>query len=111
MDTQPVADPSSKPAPAFVLLVLCVECGQGVELAFPIDQRSIALVLAQNGWFVSVLSPPDQGPTVPVVLGPLCSDCAPQVYPPEVFKFAEEQRQRLLQAVQAVLAAQGEVTP
>jgi hypothetical protein len=83
------------------LLALCVECGQGIELAFPIDHHSLALTLAQSSWFISVMSPPGQGPEAPRILGPLCTACAQQVYPPEVFAAAEERRQRLLQAQEA----------
>ena len=84
--------------PKCALLVMCVECGQGIEMPLPVDQHTLALFLAQRGWFISVLSPPDQGPEVPVVIGPLCSACAQQVYPPEVFQAAEGRRQQLVQS-------------
>ena len=102
----PAASPGSEPV--CTLLAMCVECGQGVELPLPIDQRALALLLAQIGWFISVMSPPGQGPEVPMILGPLCTSCAQQVYSPDVFKVAEEQRHQLLQAAaQAAQAAQG----
>ena len=89
------------PEPVCALLVLCVECGQGIELPLPIDQRDLAFLLAQSGWFISVMSPPGHGSEVPMILGPLCTACAQQVYSPEVFAAAEQRRQQLLQAVQA----------
>lgn len=104
----------SSEANAFALLALCIECGQGIEVPLPLDPRALALVLARSGWFISVLSPPDQGPEALVVLGPLCSECARQVYPPEVFQAAEGRRQQLLQAAQAAVTAkqsEGKVTP
>jgi hypothetical protein len=85
--------------PQCALLVMCCECGEGIELPLPIDNRSVGLLLAQRGWFISVLSPPGQGPETPLVLGPLCTACAQKVYPPEVFAAAEQRRQQLLQAV------------
>ena len=147
-----------RPEPACALLAMCVECGQGIELALPIDHRSLAFLLAQSGWFISVMSPPGQDsepaathcrcghpiaahalgickhgtpswptrdgkhctcreliaassprtsspPEVPMVLGPLCTACAQQVYPPEVFAAAEQRRQQLLQAAQAARGA------
>jgi len=96
------------PEPACALIAMCVECGEGIELPLPIDSRSLAFLLAQRGWFISVMSPPNQGPEAPMILGPLCTACAQQVYPPEVFAAAEQRRQQLLQAAaQAAQTAQG----
>jgi len=89
-----------RPEPRLALLVTCVECGAGVEAPLPIEQRSIALLLAQHAWFMSVLSPPGQGPEVPIVFGALCASCAPKIYPPEVLKASEEARQALLRSAQ-----------
>jgi hypothetical protein len=101
--------PAPRPEPFCVLLALCVECGQGIELPLPIDQRMLSYVLAYNGWFISVQNQPES-PEVPMVLGPICMACAQQVYPPEVFANVEQRRQQLLQAAQAAQAqaAQGE---
>lgn len=85
--------------PACALLALCVDCGQSIELPLPLDQRALALHLAQHAWFPSVMSPPDQAASK-VILGPLCGACAQQVLPPEVFKEAEARRQQLLQSAQ-----------
>jgi hypothetical protein len=82
--------------PPCALLVMCVQCGQGVEVPLPTDRDTIARVLAQHGWLMSVLTPPGQGPEVPIVIGALCMSCAPNVFPPEVLKVAEERRQQLL---------------
>ena len=90
------ASPAPKPDKC-ALLVTCVECGEGVEVPLPTDHRAIALLLAQRGWHMSVLTPPGQGPE-PVVFGVLCNACAPKVYPPEVMKIAEERRRQLLAA-------------
>lgn len=76
---------------------MCVHCGQGAEAPLPTDRDAIAYLLAQHGWFVSVLSPPGQGPEVPILIGALCASCAPAVFPAEVLKAAEERRQKLLQ--------------
>ena len=92
------APPSPGPDPVCFLLAMCVECGQGAELPLPIDSRSLAFSLAQRGWFISVMSPPGQGPEAPMLLGPLCTTCAQQFYPPEVLAAAEQRRQQLLQA-------------
>ena len=101
------APPSPRPEPLCALLAMCVECGQGIEVPLPVDQRALAFHLAQSGWFISVMTPPGQGPEVPMLLGPLCTACAQQVYSPEVFAAAEQRRQQLLQAAQAAQAAQG----
>ena len=87
-----------RPEPRCTLLAMCVECGQGIELELPLDGRMLGFLLAQQGWFISVMNPPGQGPEAPMVLGPLCTACAQQVYPPEVFAAAEQRRQQLLQA-------------
>jgi hypothetical protein len=86
------------PTPTTALLVLCVECGDGVEVPLPTYLDAIALVLAQRGWFMSVLTPPGQGPEVPIVVGALCMNCAPRVFPPEIMKAAEERRLKLLES-------------
>ena len=99
----PPPPPGSEPKCA--LLAMCVECGEGTELPLPVDQRALAFLLAQRGWFMSVMSPPNQGPEVPMILGPLCTACAQKVYPPEVFAAAEQRRQQLLQAAQAAQGA------
>jgi hypothetical protein len=83
-------------APTCALLVMCVECGQGAEVPLPTDRDAIARLLAKKGWFTSVLSPPGQGPEVPILIGALCASCAPTVFPPEVLKVAEERRKKIL---------------
>lgn len=87
--------------PKCALLVMCVECGQGIEAPLPIDYRAFVYLLATQGWFPSVLTPPGQGPEVPILFGALCSSCAQQRYPPEVLQAAEERRQQMLQSMQA----------
>jgi hypothetical protein len=89
-------EPTKLPEPTFALWVMCVECGQGVEAPMPLDHRALSLLLAQRAWFPSVLTPPGQNPEVPILLGALCATCAPNVYPAEVLKVAEERRQKLL---------------
>lgn len=100
-DPNSQAAPAPGPEPRCVLLAMCIECGEGIEVPLPVDPRMLAFFLAQSGWFVSVLTPPGQGPEVPMVIGPLCMACAQQVYSPEVFATAEQRRQQLLQAAQA----------
>jgi hypothetical protein len=112
----PIPPPHVQPRCA--LLAMCVECGQGIELPMPFDQRGLGYLLALSGWFISMMSPPGQGPDAQLVLGPLCTACAQQVYPPEVFAAAEQRRQQLLQSVaeahaqaqaaQAAQSAQGQ---
>jgi hypothetical protein len=82
--------------PKCALLVMCAHCGQGVEAPLPIDRDAFARLLAERGWFVSVLTPPSQDGTTPMLLGALCNTCAPNIFPPEVLKAAEERRQQLL---------------
>ena len=106
-DPNSQATPPPRPEPICALLAMCVECGQGTELPLPVDQRALAFFLARRGWFISVMSPPNQGPEAPMILGPLCTACAQQVYPPEVFAAAEQRRQQLLQAAQSAQTAQG----
>jgi hypothetical protein len=89
-----MADPAPAP-PKLALLVNCVECGDGVDTPFPVEQGALALLLAQRGWYLSALSPP-QGPEVPILLGAVCNQCAPKAFPPELLKQAEERRQALL---------------
>lgn len=93
--------PGTTIEPQCALFVMCCECGQGIELPLPIDQRALAFLLAERAWFISVLSPPGQDPEAQTVLGPLCTACAQQVYPAEVFAVAEQRRQQLLQEAQA----------
>ena len=89
------------PEPWCALVVMCLECGQGTEVPLPVDQRTLSFLLAHNGWFISVLSPPEKGTEARMVIGPLCGACAQQVYPPEVFAAAEQKRQQLVQALAA----------
>lgn len=89
-----------RPEPLCSMLAMCVECGHGIELPLPLDQRALSQMLAAVGWFISVLQPPTQDPQARMVIGPLCAACAQQVYPPEVFKMAEQRRQQLLQVMQ-----------
>ena len=95
------ADPNARPEPSCALLAMCVECGEDIEVPLPVDARWLAFFLAQRGWFISVMTPPGQGPEMPMLLGPLCTTCAQKVYSPEVYKAAEERRQQILQAAQA----------
>lgn len=90
----------AQPEPRCTFLVMCVQCGQGAEAPLPLDRDGTARFLAQIGWYVSVLTPPGQGPEVPILLAALCLTCAQAVYPPEVLKVAEERRQQMLQAPQ-----------
>jgi hypothetical protein len=80
--------------PPCALLVMCNECGRGVEMPLPIDHASFARCLAQYAWFVAILTPPGQ---VPILFGALCGDCAPKVFSPEILQAAVERRQKLLQ--------------
>lgn len=94
------ADPPSAPVtaePRCALLVMCIECGRGAEAPLPIDRNALALFLAQISWYASVLTPPGQGPEVPILLAALCTSCASIVFPPEVLRAAEARRQQLLQ--------------
>jgi hypothetical protein len=99
--------PQAPPAPKVALLVMCVECGEGVEALMPIEHKAIAILVARHGWFMSVLTPPNQNPEVPVLFGVLCSTCAPKIFPPEVLKAAEEQRQAVVKMAQAPQPPQG----
>lgn len=101
IETGSKADPAVQAVPAavtppFALLVMCVECGQGVEAPLPIDRDALALFLAKVAWHACVLTPPNQGSEVPILLGALCASCAAQSFPPEVMRSAEERRQQLL---------------
>ncbi len=88
-----------RPEPACAMLARCVECGHGAELPLPFDQRALSIMLAQVGWFISVLSPPGQG-SDRIVIGPLCGMCAQKIYPADMYKMAEQRRQQLLQTLQ-----------
>lgn len=93
--------PTAMPAePRTAWLLMCVQCGQGTEAPLPLDRDGTARFLALIGWYVSVLTPPGQGPEVPILLAALCASCAQAIYPPEVMKVAEERRQQMLQAAQ-----------
>jgi hypothetical protein len=82
------------PSPPCALLVMCNECGRGVEILLPIDHESFARSLARHVWLVVILTPPGQ---TPILYGALCGDCAPKVFSPEILRTAEERRQKLLQ--------------
>lgn len=97
---QPQPQPQQPKEPACALLAMCVECGQGAEIPLPVDGRILGFILALRGWFISVMSPPGQGPEAPMLLGPLCPTCAQKVYPPEVLVVAEQRRQQLVLAAQ-----------
>lgn len=90
--------PPSQPEPLCSMLAMCVECGLGIELPLPLDQRGLTFLLAQSAWFIAVLRPPSPDPKDVLLLGPLCTQCARQVYPPEAFAAAEQRRQQFLQA-------------
>jgi hypothetical protein len=76
------------------LLVMCSECGRGVEVPLPIDRDALARFLVLRAWFVSILTAPGQ---TPILFGAVCNECAPKVFSPEVLRAAEERRQKLLQ--------------
>jgi hypothetical protein len=90
-----------QPAPKVALLVMCEPCGEGVEVLMPIEHKALAILLAQRGWHLSRLTPPNQDPEVPVLFGVICSTCAPKVYPPEALRVAEEQRQAIVRMAAA----------
>jgi hypothetical protein len=104
--------PPAKPAePSTALLMMCVECGDGMQMPLPLDMRRLSFFLAQNAWFPSVVSPPNQGAEAPMVIAPLCAACAKKVYPAEMFKVIEERRLSLLKAAQEALVKQGPQGP
>ena len=80
--------------PPYALLVMCNECGRGVEILLPIAHAHFERSLARHAWFVAVLTLPGQ---TPILFGALCGDCAPKIFPPEILQAAEERRQKLLQ--------------
>ncbi len=86
--------PESRIMPPCALLVMCNECGRGIEVTLPIDHESFPRSLGRHAWFVAILTPPGE---VPILFGALCGDCAPKVFSPEVLRAAEERRQKLLQ--------------
>lgn len=79
--------------PPCALLVMCNECGRGLEVPLPINHESFSRSLAMQACFVAILTPPGQ---VPILFCPVCGDCAPKVFSPEILRAAEERRQRLL---------------
>ena len=106
---KPVLQPGAA-EPLCLLVVLCIECGQGVEVPLPTDRNTITLQLAKHGWFMSVLTPPSQGPAVPIVVGAICASCAATVYPPEVMKVAEERRLKMLATAEPTPPTQTEAS-
>lgn len=102
---QPPAPPqaatgTTRVEPNCFLFTACVDCGLGIELPLPMDQRTFSIMLAQVGWFVAVMTEPSPDPSAKVVISPLCTACAQQRFPPEMFRVAEQRRQQLLQAAQ-----------
>ena len=83
----------SMPMPPCALLVMCNECGRGVEMPLPIDYASFTRHLARHAWFGAILTSPGQ---VPILYTALCGDCAPKVFSPVILQSAEERRQKLL---------------
>lgn len=86
--------------PPCALFMMCVECGQGIEVPLPLEQEAFAIVLAQQAWFVTVLAPTEGQPETLPVLAALCTTCAPTIFQPEVMRAAEERRQALLRSIQ-----------
>lgn len=84
---------SMPPSPPCALLVMCSECGRGVEVPLPMDRESLELFLILQTWFMGVFTSPGQ---VPIVFGALCGDCAPKVFSPEALRAAEAHRQKML---------------
>lgn len=85
------ADPPAVPPCA--LLVLCSECGSGIDVPLPIDREFLVRFLARSGWFVTIMTGPGH---VPILFGALCGACAPRVFSPEILRAAEERRQKIL---------------
>lgn len=85
-------------SPPCSILVMCGECGRGLEMPLPIDRDSFVRTLLQQSWLVSILTPPDRQP---LLFGAICQECAPRIFPPEVLQAAEERRQQMLQAPEA----------
>jgi hypothetical protein len=79
------------------LQVSCVECRNAIAVSFPIGRQAFAHVVAKLGWYLSVLTPPGQPGLV--LLGPVCNECAPRVYEPDLLKAAEEARLRLVATI------------
>lgn len=71
-------------------------------MPLPLEQVVLERLLAQHGWYTSVLTPPTAlsdprwDPKVPVLLGAMCRTCATRTFPPEVLVLAEQRRQGLL---------------
>mgnify|MGYP001590491045 FL=1 len=55
----------------------------------PLTQEGLLAHLKAKAWFLSVVTPPGQGPDVPIVMAPLCRPCAVAVMP-ELVKAVEE---------------------
>jgi hypothetical protein len=78
-----------------LLQVRCSECADAINAPLPIDRSTISDLIDAHQWFLSVMTPPEQigvHSEAPIVLGPLCSHCAPLCLPPEVFQAAVEAR-------------------
>ncbi len=52
-----------------------------VPIDEPLTLDSLSDFLAQHGWYLSVITPPGQGPTVPLTHATICRACAKTVMP------------------------------
>lgn len=64
-------------------------CKKAISAPIPIYLDPLTQYLRQHGWFLSVLTPPNQGPDVPIEMGATCGDCTRRLMP-EAAKVAEE---------------------
>jgi len=86
--------------PTFKLIFTCTgpspgvpNCKQAIEVPFDrlIDQGSLSAYLQDNGWYLSVVTAPGQGESVPIVSATICGPCAESVMP-EIVKEIRRKR-------------------
>lgn len=62
------------------LLLACCECGVIGEAPYDGEQIHTRRLYREKGWVISIV---DKNPEH-VVMAPVCADCFPKVYPPEM---------------------------
>jgi hypothetical protein len=76
-------------SPPIFLNIACAECGKWIEAKIGVDTTLDLDELKKwiYHWVISITSPLGSDK---IVMAPVCGECAPKVFPPEVLKRAQE---------------------
>lgn len=88
-------EPATKEVPEKILRLVCAGavdvpggCDASLEVPFWVvaNEEAMTEALDRMGWFLSVNTPPGQGPKVPIVMSLICPQCARALHPPELLR-------------------------